>query len=234
MPNPEHKHAPLSSQPASDDAQSHAMNHNMHDAHAGHNMPGHSMPGMPMAGANNEMDAGHSEHNGHAHHADHTGHEQMFRSRFWGSLLLSIPVLAFSAAVQQWLRFGVPSFAGSNWIPFVFALIVFVYGGIPFIRMAIPEILDREPGMMTLISLAISVSLLYSLAAQIFGLGEGFFWELVTLIDIMLLGHWLEMRSIRQASGAVNKLAKLYAGYCRIGVYRRHYPSGRNPYAEVG
>jgi copper-(or silver)-translocating P-type ATPase len=88
-------------------------------------------------------------------------------------------------------------------------LIIFAYGGIPFIQMAVPEIQNREPGMMTLISLAISVALVYSVAAQIFGLGEGFFWELVTLIDIMLLGHWLEMRSVRQASGALNELAKL-------------------------
>jgi Cu2+-exporting ATPase len=149
------------------------------------------------------------KHNGHAQHADHTGHEQMFRSRFWGSLLLSIPVLVFSPMIQEWLGFTVPSFAGSNWIPFIFSLIIFAYGGVPFIQMAIPEIRTREPGMMTLISLAISVAFVYSLAAQLFGLGEGFFWELVTLIDIMLLGHWLEMRSVRQASGALNELAKL-------------------------
>ena len=75
--------------------------------------------------------------------------------------------------------------------------------------MAVPEVRNRKPGMMTLISLAISVSFIYSLLAQLTGIGEGFFWELVTLIDIMLLGHWLEMRSVRQASGALNELAKL-------------------------
>src|SRR6266498_4584898 len=133
----------------------------------------------------------------------------MFRSRFWGSLLLSIPVLLFSSMIQEWLGIRIPSFTGSYWIPFIFALVIFAYGGIPFIQMAVPEIQNREPGMMTLISLAISVALAYSLAAQLFNLGEGFFWELVTLIDIMLLGHWLEMRSVRQASGALNELAKL-------------------------
>jgi Cu2+-exporting ATPase len=111
--------------------------------------------------------------------------------------------------IQELLGFRIPTFLGSQWIPFIFALVVFAYGGIPFLQMAVPEIRNREPGMMTLISLAISVALVYSVAAQLFGLGEGFFWELVTLIDIMLLGHWLEMRSVRQASGALNELAKL-------------------------
>jgi Cu2+-exporting ATPase len=124
---------------------------------------------------------GQDMHAGHASHGvDHTGHEMMFRARFWWSLLLSLPVLA-----------------------------IFAYGGLPFLKMAVPEIQNRKPGMMTLISLAISVALVYSLLAQLTSLGEGFFWELVTLIDIMLLGHWLEMRSVRQASGALNELAKL-------------------------
>jgi Cu2+-exporting ATPase len=133
----------------------------------------------------------------------------MFRKRFWWSLFLSIPVLIFSPMIQQFLNFTAPDFPGSIWIPFVFSLIIFGYGGIPFLKMAIPEIQNRKPGMMTLISLAISVAFVYSLFAQLTNLGEGFFWELVTLIDIMLLGHWLEMRSVRQASGALNELAKL-------------------------
>ena len=133
----------------------------------------------------------------------------MFRTRFWWSLLLTIPVLLYSSALQSWLGFSMPAFPGSNWISFIFSLIIFGYGGVPFLKMAIPEIQDRKPGMMTLISLAISVALVYSLLAQLTNLGEGFFWELVTLIDIMLLGHWLEMRSVRQASGALDELAKL-------------------------
>ena len=149
----------------------------------------------------------HSVHAGHG--TDHSGHEQMFRIRFWWSLLLSIPVLAYSGMIQMWLGFMPPMFAFAEWIPFVFSLIVFGYGGIPFLQMAVPELRERKPGMMTLISLAISVAFIYSVGAQFINLGEGFFWELVTLIDIMLLGHWLEMRSVRQASGALNELAKL-------------------------
>jgi Cu2+-exporting ATPase len=133
----------------------------------------------------------------------------MFRDRFWWCLLLSIPVLLYSGMIQMWLGFTPPAFPFSEWIPFVFSVIIFAYGGIPFLQMAVPELQERKPGMMTLISLAISVAFIYSVAAQFINLGEGFFWELVTLIDIMLLGHWLEMRSVRQASGALNELAKL-------------------------
>lgn len=140
---------------------------------------------------------------------DHSGHEQMFRRRFWISLLLSIPVILFSETIQDLLGFHTPTFPGSAWIAPLFAAIVFAYGGIPFLQMAIPEVRKRQPGMMLLISLAISVAFIYSLAAFLFGLGEGFYWELVTLIDIMLLGHWIEMRSVRQASGSLNELAKL-------------------------
>lgn len=156
-----------------------------------------------------ERSGGSKEHEGHKKHVDHSGHEQMFRTRFWWSLVLSIPVLVFSPMLQRLLNFTAPVFAGSEWIPFVFSLIIFGYGGVPFLKMAVPEIQNRKPGMMTLISLAISVAFVYSVYAQLANAGEGFFWELVTLIDIMLLGHWLEMRSVRQASGALNELAKL-------------------------
>ena len=133
----------------------------------------------------------------------------MFRRRFWVSLILSIPVLLFSPMLQSWLGFTMPAFAGSRWIGPVFAIVVFFYGGLPFLRMAVPEIRRRAPGMMVLISLAITVAFVYSLAALAIDPEGGFFWELVTLIDIMLLGHWLEMRSVRQASGALGELAKL-------------------------
>ncbi|GAB4424820.1 MAG: heavy metal translocating P-type ATPase [Anaerolineales bacterium] len=133
----------------------------------------------------------------------------MFRIRFWWSLLLSLPVLFYSELIQRFLGYTAPAFPGSEWIPFLFSLVIFGYGGVPFLQMAVPEVRNRKPGMMTLISLAISVALVYSVLAQLTNIGEGFFWELVTLIDIMLLGHWLEMRSARQASGALNELAKL-------------------------
>ncbi len=142
-------------------------------------------------------------------HVDHTGHEGMFRQRFWVSLALSIPVLLYSPMIQRWLGFSMPGFPGSQWITPLFSVVVFVYGGIPFLDMARPELRNRRPGMMTLISLAISVAFVYSLGALFVLEGDTFFWELVTLIDIMLLGHWLEMRSVRQASGALNELAKL-------------------------
>lgn len=151
----------------------------------------------------------HEEHEDHGAHVDHRGHEEMFRKRFWICLFLSIPVLLFSPAVQGFFGFSMPTFPGSILITPVLSVVIFIYGGVPFIRMAVPEIRNRKPGMMTLITLAISVAFFYSLAALIFSLGETFFWELATLIDVMLLGHWLEMRSVRQASGALNELAKL-------------------------
>ncbi len=180
-----------------------------HEGHANMQHAGHAMPPSEHAGHQGMQGGGHEGHEGHGAHTDHTGHEQMFRTRFWGSLLLSIPVLVYTPLVQRFFGFTPPQFAGSEWIPFVVSLVIFGYGGVPFLQMAVPEIRTRKPGMMTLISLAISVALVYSVLAQVANLGEGFFWELVTLIDVMLLGHWMEMRSIRQASGALNELAKL-------------------------
>ncbi len=151
----------------------------------------------------------HADHEAHAGHQDHTGHEEMFRKRFWVVLVLTIPVLIFSPTIQGWFGYETPEFPGSQLIVPVLSIIIFIYGGLPFIRMAIPEIQARQPGMMTLISLAITVAFTYSVAATLFDLGESFYWELVTLILIMLLGHWMEMRSVRQASGALDELAKL-------------------------
>ncbi len=169
-----------------------------HGAHAGH--------------AERDIHKAAPEHAGgtrHGAHVDHTGHERKFRNRFWISLVLSVPVLLYSEAIQGWLNFTMPAFTGSDWITPTFAVVVFAIGGVPFVQMAVPEVRNRQPGMMVLISLAISVAFVYSLLAFTADLGEGFFWELVTLIDVMLLGHWLEMRSVRQASGALNELAKL-------------------------
>jgi Cu2+-exporting ATPase len=149
----------------------------------------------------------HAEHN--VAHVDHSGHEQMFRRRFWVSLILSIPVILYSMGLKMMLGFSLPAFPGSQWLAPIFSVIVFFYGGLPFLKMAVPELKNRQPGMMTLISLAISVSFLYSIATLFLPGQADFFWELVTLIDIMLLGHWIEMRSVRQASGALNALAKL-------------------------
>jgi Cu2+-exporting ATPase len=158
---------------------------------------------------------GHNDHQHKENHDadqqghDHSGHEIMFRNRFWVSLVLSIPVLLYSETIQGWLNFSMPIFPGSQWITPVFSVIIFIYGGLPFLEMAVTELKNRRPGMMTLISLAITVAFVYSLATIFVELGEGFFWELVTLIDVMLLGHWIEMRSVRQASSALDELAKL-------------------------
>lgn len=157
-----------------------------------------------------------TSHDGHEHekhdhsgHVDHSGHEMMFRNRFWVSLVLTIPVLIFSPMIQEWFGFTAPEFIGSNLIGPLFAIVIFAYGGIPFFQMAVPEIKQRKPGMMTLISLAVGVAFIYSMFALVTASGKSFFWEMATLIDIMLLGHWMEMRSVRQASGALNELAKL-------------------------
>ncbi len=189
------------------------VDHSSHDSHREHAIKGiqesQSSPAEHEGHGMAEGHEGHDSNEGHSGHVDHSGHENMFRQRFWLSTLLSIPVLIFSSAVQEFLGYSVPDFPGNSWITPIFAIIIFIYGGVPFIQMAVPEVNKRKPGMMTLISLAIGVAFIYSLAALIFSIGTTFFWELVTLIDIMLLGHWIEMRSIRQASGALNALAKL-------------------------
>ncbi len=143
------------------------------------------------------------------HQSGPSHHEKMFRRKFWISLLLSLPVLIFSETIQGWLGYTLPDFSLADWIVPVMSVVVFIVGGIPFLRMAQDELMEKQPGMMTLISLAILVAFLYSLASMLFSLGSSFYWELVTLIDVMLLGHWIEMRSVRQASGALDELSKL-------------------------
>ncbi|MFO8151939.1 heavy metal translocating P-type ATPase [Thioalkalivibrio sp.] len=152
-----------------------------------------------------DADERHQDQSGH----DHSDHEQMFRRRFWICLALSLPVLLTSATLQRWLGFTVPAFPGDAMVGPVFSTIVFVVGGLPFLSMASDELRARRPGMMSLISLAITVAFVFSMATVFVLDGEPFFWELVTLIDVMLLGHWIEMRSVRQASGALDELAQL-------------------------
>jgi Cu2+-exporting ATPase len=146
-----------------------------------------------------EHDSGH----GHKHH------EEMFKEKFFISTLLSIPVLYFSTFVSGLLGYTPLQFTGSNLIVPVFSIVIFLYGGLPFLKMAKDELEDREPGMMALISLAIIVALTYSMVSLFIPGSSSFFWELVTLIDIMLLGHWIEMRSVRQASSALDELKDL-------------------------
>lgn len=149
----------------------------------------------------------HSEHQEHDKHAGHS--VAMFKDKFWLSLLLTIPVLVYSEMIQQWLNFTPPAFPGSQYVPFVFSTIIFFYGGLVFIKGAWSELKAKLPGMMTLISLAIITAYVYSVATQFWLSGEGFFWELATLVTIMLLGHWLEMASVAKAEGALDAISRL-------------------------
>ncbi len=168
-----------------------------HMTHEGHGQAGDPHAGSKMSGA-------------HGNHDRHAGHSvAMFRDKFWLSFALTIPVVFWSTDVQNWLGYTAPSFPGSKFIPAILGTVVFVYGGLVFLRGAWGELADRKPGMMTLISLAIIVAFGTSLAAT-FGLFEiEVWWELASLITIMVLGHWLEMRAISQARGALNALAAL-------------------------
>lgn len=143
-------------------------------------------------------------------HDKHAGHSvSMFRDKFWLSLVLTVPVLIYSANIQRWLHFTLPSFPGSSLIPFVLSSIIFFYGGLVFLKGAIGELKAKRPGMMTLIGMAITVAFGYSLGVQ-FGLkGEAFFWELASLVTIMLLGHWLEMASVMKAESALDAIKQL-------------------------
>jgi Cu2+-exporting ATPase len=154
--------------------------------------------------------AGHKMSDMHGSHDRHAGHSvAMFRDKFWLSFALTIPVVFWSNDVQHWLGYSAPSFPGSKFIPAILGTVVFVYGGLVFIRGASSELADHKPGMMTLISLAIIVAFGTSLAAT-FGFFEvDVWWELASLITIMVLGHWLEMRAISQARGALSALAAL-------------------------
>ncbi len=154
----------------------------------------------------------HSEHHHHEQnvaHDRHAGHSVAdFKKRFWVSLILTIPVLVLSETIQVFFHFKL-SFLGDKYLLFILASIIFFYGGWPFSKGFIAELKAKKPGMMMLVAEAITVAYLYS-AAITFGLsGMVFYWELATLIDVMLLGHWLEMRSVTSAGGALEELAKL-------------------------
>jgi Cu2+-exporting ATPase len=165
----------------------------------------------------NESDhLGPNKHTRHKHgsqqgHHDHHAHMVAdFRKRLWVSLLLTIPILLFSPMIQTFIGLGESlRFPGDLFLAFLFSSAVFFYGGYPFLKGIYDELKTFKPGMMTLIAIAISVAYFYS-SAVVFGLsGKIFFWELATLIDIMLLGHWIEMKSVMGASRALEELAKL-------------------------
>jgi Cu2+-exporting ATPase len=148
----------------------------------------------------------HDAHGGHGGHGDHAA---QFRRRFWVSLVLTVPIVAFSEMVQEWFGFRPPSFPGDDLVAPVLGTAVFVYGGWPFLAGGVEEARTRRPGMMLLIALAISVAFGASAATAVGLFDLEFWWELALLITIMLLGHWLEMRAIGQAQGALAALAEL-------------------------
>src|SRR5262245_59456857 len=165
-----------------------AMAHGGHHGAEAHAAAGHAM-------------GGHDRHEGHS--------VAMFRDKFWLSLALTIPVVVLSPDVQAWFGYTLPSFPGERYAAAVLGTVIFLYGGLVFLRGARGELADRQPGMMTLISLAIIVAFVTSWAGTLGLFDVEIWWELATLITIMLLGHWLEMRSIAQARGALSALAEL-------------------------
>jgi P-type Cu2+ transporter len=143
-------------------------------------------------------------------HDKHEGHSpEMFRDRLLISVLLTVPILYFSEALQDWFGFEAISFTGSELVTPILATILYFYGGGPFLKGSLRELQERTPGMMTLIAIAITVAYGYSVAVTLGFPGDPFYWELATLIDIMLLGHWMEMRSVRSASSALHELSTL-------------------------
>src|SRR3954454_24395265 len=171
---------------------------NVHLDHAAHRQ--HDTPSPPAAPDHDAHAAGHDRHAGHS--------AAMFRDKFWLSVALTVPVILLSPDIAEWFGYTIPMIPGIEYVPAVLGTIVFLYGGLVFLRGAQGELADRKPGMMTLISLAIIVAFVTSWAGTL-GLFEvEIWWELATLIAIMLLGHWLEMRSIAQARGALSALAE--------------------------
>jgi len=188
---------------------SHDMGHGAEGEHGA--MAGHE-PAMKHEPAHEHGAMTHEPGKGGGH-AEHSKHQHMvadYRRRFWVSLAITVPVLFLSPSVRSFFGFKTAVlFTGDKYLVFALCTIIFFYGGWPFLKGIFAEMRKREPGMMTLIALAITVAYAYS-AAVTFGLkGMPLFWELSTLIDIMLLGHWLEMRSVMGASSALEKLVQL-------------------------
>ena len=163
-----------------------------------------------MHAAHESHEHGRADQLARADHDKHAGHSvEMFRRKFWLALLLTIPTLIWGEMIPRALGFNAPVIPGARWIPVVFGTVVFLYGGWVFVQGAWRELADRQPGMMTLISLAISVAFVFSIMVTFGFRGMPLWWELASLVTIMLLGHWMEMRSISQAQGALSELTKL-------------------------
>ena len=205
MNTPHHSGDHHGDHPAPEEDHTHHPNHASHEHHADADTHGQAMHhGHPHSA----LDEDHQVH-GHGEHAGHS--TAMFRERFWWSLILSIPVVIFSPMVAHLLGYPLPEFPGSTWVPPVLDTIIFVYGGTPFLKGGWKEVKSRQPGMMLLIAMAITVAFVASWVTTL-GLGGfdlDFWWELALLVTIMLLGHWLEMRALGGASSALDALAAL-------------------------
>src|SRR5205807_7556366 len=140
-------------------------------------------------------------------HHDHRGHGEVFRRRFWASLGLTAPTVVYSSMVQRWLDYSAPRFAGHTLVAPLFGTLVFLWGGPVFLKGAGEEVRHRQPGMMTLISMGLVVAWVASLATELGLIDTDMWFELSTLVTVMLLGHWLEMRAVGQAQGALAALA---------------------------
>ncbi len=160
----------------------------------------------------NDKDAMNHHDHSHAGHTDmagHASHAAIFQRLFWTNLVLALPVVFFSEMIQMWFGYRAPNFAGAFLVAPVVGSVIFVYGGRPFLKGGYDEIRSRQPGMMLLISMAITVAYSASLATEFKWIDMDFWWELAALIVIMLLGHWQEMKAIGEAQGALAALAEL-------------------------
>jgi P-type Cu2+ transporter len=207
-----HKPAPESHYRDEDDGSSHSRHHGR--AHHNHQAvePGgdHEKQPPPISIDHDRAAVDHhGEHGTHLGHGGHGDHAAQFRDRFWLSLVLTIPVVIFSGMVADLLGYRLPDFVGADWIPPVLGTVIFLYGGAPFLTGAWAELKQRQPGMMLLIAMAITVAFIASWATTLGLFDLDFWWELALLIVIMLLGHWLEMRALGAASGALEALAAL-------------------------
>lgn len=171
----------------------------------------HSAPGDHAEHANHQDHAAHTGHSDHSGHAGHGDHVAAFRRLFWIMLVLAVPVVAFSPMFAMLLGYPLPDAAWLGWISPVLGTVMYVWGGSPFLTGAVSEVRSRAPGMMLLIALAITVAFLASWGASLGILDHelDFWWELALLIVIMLLGHWIEMRSLAQTTSALDSLAAL-------------------------
>lgn len=222
MQEHEHMHHSLMNEtpPTNQERHATAMHRDMAHGHTDQDMTGtmqsmheevqdRSMQGE-MTHAGHKMAPGDTDHGGHQGHDHHAHMVRDFQVRFLVCLALTVPILLLSEPVQLFLHLGTKlQFAGSTWVLLVLSAVIYVYGGMPFLKGMVEELRARTPGMMILIAMAITVAFVYSAAVSLGLQGMVFYWELATLIDIMLLGHWLEMKSVMGASRALESLAQL-------------------------